>query len=153
MAQHGVALFDKDGAGFAVTSLEAPAVSLNRPGLWTWSGDFIPKKSERGVFQTSSVRVEHQFYGMELRAPGRLISLSCLSGNTIRRRARAVPSEFTTPFYAAFASGPAGKHPLTCAGVEVSERTLRSQRSGLWKTRKVFSYVCGKHPAGMYTVT
>jgi hypothetical protein len=123
MTQHGVALFDKDGAGFAVTSLDAPAVSLDRPGLWTWSGDFVPKRANvyfnlfNNQWSTNFTEwIEGSwsahFYLWPFRKYDPATSL-------------VVPSEdLMTPFYAALASGPAGKHPLTCAGVEVSERSV-----------------------------
>lgn len=123
MVQHGVALVGRDGAGFAVTSRDAPAVSLDRPGLWTWSGDFLPQRAN--VFfnlfnnQWSTNFTEWiegswsaHFYLWPFASYDPAASL-------------VVPSEdFTTPFHAAFASGPAGNHPLTCAGVEVSERSI-----------------------------
>ena len=123
MTQHGVALFGTDGAGFAVTSPDAPAVSLDRPGLWTWTGDFIPKRAN--VFfnlfnnQWSTNFTEWiegswsaRFYVWPFAKYDPAASL-------------VVPAEdFNMPLYAAMASGPAGKCPVVHSGVEVSEKTI-----------------------------
>lgn len=40
----GVILTDPDGAGIAVCPLDHPLISLDRPGCWKFSADFVPKK-------------------------------------------------------------------------------------------------------------
>ncbi|MBN8457651.1 MAG: hypothetical protein J0M04_07430 [Verrucomicrobia bacterium] len=40
----GVALSGSNGTGAAVCPLDSPLVSLDCPGLWRWSMDFVPKK-------------------------------------------------------------------------------------------------------------
>jgi alpha-mannosidase len=122
MTQHGVALYNStSGAGFAVTSPDAPAVSLDRPGLWTWTGDFIPRRAN--VFfnlfnnQWSTNFTEWiegswsaHFYVWPFKSYDPAAGL-------------VVPAEeVTTPMYAAMAAGPAGTFPLSCAGVEVSHK-------------------------------
>jgi alpha-mannosidase len=42
----GVAVVDKQGDGYGVSSPDVPGISLGRPGLWRYSGDFIPKTPE-----------------------------------------------------------------------------------------------------------
>ncbi len=123
LIQHGVALFDKDGAGFAVTSPDAPAVSLDRPGLWTWSGDFIPRRANVffNLFNNQWSTNFTEWIEGSWSAHFAIWPFSKYDPAT----SLVVPSEdLTTPFSAALASGPAGKHPLTCAGVEVSERSV-----------------------------
>ncbi len=123
MARHGVALYDKSGAGFAVTSPDAPAVSLDRPGLWTWTGDFIPRRAN--VFfnlfnnQWSTNFTEwiegswsSHFFVWPFKKYDPAASL-------------VVPAEdLMTPMYATMASGPAGIRPPVHAGVEVSEKNV-----------------------------
>jgi hypothetical protein len=41
----GVAMTGSDQRGIALCPLDSPLVSLEKPGLWWWSMDFIPKKS------------------------------------------------------------------------------------------------------------
>jgi alpha-mannosidase len=123
MTQHGVALYDQIGAGFAVTSPDAPAVSLDRPGLWTWTGDFIPRKAN--VFfnlfnnQWSTNFTEWiegswsaHFYLWPFKKYDPAASL-------------VVPSEeLMTPLYASLAFGPAGSRPLVYSGIDVSEKNV-----------------------------
>jgi alpha-mannosidase len=40
----GVTLTDADGSGIAVCPLDHPIISLDRPGMWKFSLDFVPKK-------------------------------------------------------------------------------------------------------------
>ncbi len=40
----GVAILDKNGNGCGISSPDAPGISLDRPGLWKYSGEFIPVK-------------------------------------------------------------------------------------------------------------
>ncbi len=40
----GVAITDKSGSGFGITSPDVPAISLDRPGLWKFSRNFMPKQ-------------------------------------------------------------------------------------------------------------
>ena len=41
----GVAMTGSDQSGIALCPLDSPLVSLEKPGLWWWSMDFVPKKS------------------------------------------------------------------------------------------------------------
>ena len=40
----GIALSDNQNAGFALCTPDAPGISLDRPGLWKYSGYFIPQE-------------------------------------------------------------------------------------------------------------
>jgi len=42
----GLTISDGDGAGVAVSPLDHPLVSLDRPGIWKFSRGFVPKKPE-----------------------------------------------------------------------------------------------------------
>jgi len=41
---HGVAITGADGAGVAVCPIDHPLISLDRPGCWKFSSDFVPEK-------------------------------------------------------------------------------------------------------------
>ena len=41
---HGVTIADSDGAGIAICPLDHPLVSLDRPGIWKSSTDFVPTR-------------------------------------------------------------------------------------------------------------
>ena len=40
----GIAVVDENGNGFGISSPDVPGISLDRPGLWKYSGEFIPEK-------------------------------------------------------------------------------------------------------------
>jgi hypothetical protein len=40
----GIAISSPDGTGAAVCPLDSPLISLDRPGLWWWTMDFVPEK-------------------------------------------------------------------------------------------------------------
>ncbi len=123
MADRGVALFGPDGSGFAVTSPDAPAISLDRPGLWTWTGDFIPQKANvyfnlyNNQWSTNFTEwIEGswsaRFYVWPFRNYDPASSL-------------AVPAEdFSTPFQSIIASGKGGNLPLLYHGIEVSHKSI-----------------------------
>jgi len=40
----GIAVVDENGNGYGISSPDVPGISLDRPGLWKYSGEFIPEK-------------------------------------------------------------------------------------------------------------
>ena len=40
----GIAVVDEKGNGYGISSPDVPGISLDRPGLWKYSGEFIPEK-------------------------------------------------------------------------------------------------------------
>jgi len=41
----GMAVIDESGKGVGLSSPDAPGISLDRPGLWKYTGDFMPQKA------------------------------------------------------------------------------------------------------------
>ncbi|MFC2123287.1 glycoside hydrolase family 38 C-terminal domain-containing protein [Bacteroidota bacterium] len=41
----GMAVIDESGSGFGLFSPDVPGISLDRPGLWKYSGDFMPEQA------------------------------------------------------------------------------------------------------------
>ena len=39
-----MALTSSNGTGAALCPIDSPLVSLDEPGLWRWTMDFVPKK-------------------------------------------------------------------------------------------------------------
>ncbi|MFO7616445.1 MAG: glycoside hydrolase family 38 C-terminal domain-containing protein [Bacteroidales bacterium] len=123
LAANGVAIFGPDGAGFAVTSPDAPAVSLDKPGLWTWTGHFMP--SRPNIFfnlfnnQWSTNFTEWiegswsaRFYVWPFEQYDPAYSL-------------IIPSTaVSAPLLGWIANGEAGDHPLSFSGLEVSARNV-----------------------------
>jgi alpha-mannosidase len=44
LINNGIALHDRQLNGFGLSTPDAPGISLDRPGLWKYSGSFIPKR-------------------------------------------------------------------------------------------------------------
>ena len=40
----GIAVVDENGTGYGISSPDVPGISLDRPGLWRYSGEFFPEK-------------------------------------------------------------------------------------------------------------
>lgn len=40
----GMAVLDNKGNGFGIATPDAPGISLDRPGLWRYSGEFVPER-------------------------------------------------------------------------------------------------------------
>jgi len=123
MTDKGVALIGPGGAGFAVTSPDAPAVSLDRPGLWTWSGNFIPAKPNvyfnlfNNQWSTNftewiegSWSARFYVWGFSKFDPA--ASLTAMSENV------------STPLQAAIAGGSGGNLPRVWQGIAISKKNI-----------------------------
>lgn len=121
----GVAITDADGAGVAVCPLDHPLVSLDRPGCWRFSLDFVPKQP--AVFlnlYNNQWNTNYRYW-----YPGTWSSrvrLWTFGENTPLDRALMIPSiEARHPLLAAVADGPAGKLPPTRRGMELSRKGVQ----------------------------
>lgn len=117
----GVGVLDKNNKGFGVTSADVPGVSLDRPGLWKYSTDFVPQKGN--VFfnlynnQWSTNFTEWvegswtaKFYVWSIE--------NYTDGSSI-----VVPSEeIRNPLMVSYAGGAAGKIAASVKGISVSEK-------------------------------
>jgi alpha-mannosidase len=115
----GVAIFGLGGAGVGLCPLDSPLVSLDQPGCWKYSLDFVPKKP--AVFVnlfnnqwTTNFRLWNQgtwTSRVRIWAFGRYSPAESL----------IVPSlEARYPMQAAASSAQGGKLPLTQRGLEIS---------------------------------
>jgi hypothetical protein len=109
----GVTLTDADGAGISLCPLDHPLVSLDTPGCWRFSLDFVPRRPV--VFlnlYNNQWNTNYRYW-----YPGTWSSRVRIWPSTNL----AVPSlEARTPLFAAVADGPAGKLPPRQAGLTVS---------------------------------
>lgn len=123
MTDRGVALYGADGGGFAVTSPDAPAVSLDRPGLWTWTGNFIPTRANvyfnlyNNQWSTNftewiegSWSARFYVWGFDEFDPAKSLT--------------AMAEEMNTPLQAAIAGGNGGNLPVTWQGVTVNTKNV-----------------------------
>jgi hypothetical protein len=115
----GMMVTDPSGHGIGLCSLDAPSVSLETPGCWKYSMDFIPRKASvfinlfnnqwttnfrlwnggTWIYRVRLWAVEHADNATELFQPS---------------------TEARSPLIAALADGPSGSLPLSQTGLEVS---------------------------------
>jgi hypothetical protein len=109
----GVTLTDSDGAGISLCPLDHPLISLDTPGMWKFSLDFVPKKPV--VFlnlYNNQWNTNYRYW-----YPGTWSSRVRIWPGTDL----IVPAwEARAPLLTAVADGPAGKLPATQTGVTVS---------------------------------
>jgi hypothetical protein len=123
MTDRGVALIDTDGSGFAVTSPDAPAISLDKPGLWTWTGNFIPSRPNvyfnlyNNQWSTNftewiegSWSARFYLWGFSKYDPA--LSLT------------AMAEQVNTPLKAAIAGGKGGSLPLVWQGISIRDKNV-----------------------------
>lgn len=120
----GLAVVNKDGIGYGVSSPDVPGISLGRPGLWKYSGEYIPEKPN--VFfnlynnQWSTNFTEWiegswntRFYIWSIK-------------NYENEKDLITPSEeFRMPLKATFSDGGGGKLPVSNHGVTLSQKGIQ----------------------------
>ncbi len=123
MADRGVALYGADGSGFAVTSPDAPAISLDRPGLWTWTGDFIPEKANVYFNLYNNQWSTNFTEWIEGSWSARFYVWAFKQYDPAA--ALAVPAEdLATPLQAFIGTGKRGNLPLVYKGITVSDKSV-----------------------------
>ncbi|WP_140939131.1 glycoside hydrolase family 38 N-terminal domain-containing protein [Sphingobacterium lumbrici] len=117
----GVGVLDKSNQGFGVTSPDVPGVSLDRPGLWKYSTDFVPQKGNvffnlyNNQWSTNftewvegSWSAKFYIWSIDNYADGSAI---------------VIPSEeIRNPLMAGYTGGAAGNQANSSKGVSVSEK-------------------------------
>lgn len=117
----GMAVIDKNGAGIGLSTPDAPGISLDRPGLWKYSLDFIPQRPNvfvnlyNNLWSTNFTEWIEGSWSISLR----LWSIDHYNNeNSI-----ITPSEeFRFPLMAVMAYNNGGNLPLTAAGVQLSRK-------------------------------
>jgi len=121
----GVTLTDADGSGIAVCPLDHPLISLDRPGMWKFSLDFVPKNPAvylnlyNNQWNTNyrywypgtwSSRVRLWTFGKDATAESVLVTPSL---------------EARLPFIAVIAYGKGGTLPAEQAGITTSRKGVQ----------------------------
>lgn len=117
----GVGVLDKNNQGFGLTSPDVPGVSLDRPGLWKYSTDFVPKKGNVffNLYNNQWSTNFTEWVEGSWSAKFYIWNINNYSeGSSI-----VIPSEeIRNPLMAAYTSGFAGDLAATANGVSVSEK-------------------------------
>jgi hypothetical protein len=135
---NGLTITGQDGAGIGLCPLDSPCVSLDEPGLWKFSLDYVPKKPSVFVnlynneWNTNFPEWQDGSWSSRVR-------LWLTRGGAVGANLTVPSWEARLPLLAATAAGPAGKLPRTQAGLGLS-------RSGLLVT------AFGQNPDGAGTL-
>ena len=134
----GMAVIDGTGRGFGLCSPDAPGVSLDRPGLWKYSGSFTAQEANVFVNLYNNQWSTNFTEWVEGSWSARIYvwAVGAFENGT----SVVVPSEeLRVPLTALIAEGPAGKLPVMNSGISLS-------RKG------VFVTAFGKNPDGRGTL-
>jgi alpha-mannosidase len=123
MTDRGVAVYGKNGAGFAIASPDAPAISLDRPGLWTWSGNFRPEQPNV-FFNLFNNQWSTNFTEWIEGSWSARFYIWAFSKYDPASSLVIPAEEHCTPFAAAIAAGTAGTLPPVFRGIEVKEKNV-----------------------------
>lgn len=115
----GMAIINKNGNGIGLTSPDAPGISLDRPGLWKYSLDFVPKRSNVFINLYNNLWSTNFTEWVEGSWSAKFYIWGVDQYNN--ESSIITPSaEFGNPFKSIIAYGDGGKLPVTAEGLQVS---------------------------------
>jgi hypothetical protein len=120
----GVSITDIDGSGVTVCPIDHPLVSLDRPGIWKYSLDFVPQKPfvYVNLFNNQWNTNFRYWYSGTWSSRVRVWTFdkNCTSGNALQ-----IPSfEARTPLLVAKAEDKGGTLPMTQTGISLSRKGI-----------------------------
>ncbi len=119
----GMAVLDSKSSGFGIMSPDVPGISLDRPGLWSYSPTFVPQKANVffNLYNNQWSTNFTEWVEGSWSARFYIWSIDQYSnGPSI-----VTPSEeLRNPLLAALASGKGGVLPVTGQGIRVSEKGI-----------------------------
>ncbi len=118
---HGLALVGGDGAGVGACAMDSPLVCFERPGLYRYSRDFMPRKSwvYVNLFNNTWSTNFRDWLGGTWTSRVRLWAF----GHYNAESALVAPAlESRCPLLAATTDAPAGPQPATQAGLKLSAK-------------------------------
>ncbi|WP_316789393.1 glycoside hydrolase family 38 C-terminal domain-containing protein [Pedobacter frigoris] len=117
----GVGVLDKGNRGFGLTSPDVPGVSLDRPGLWKYSTDFVPQKANVffNLYNNQWSTNFTEWVEGSWNAKFYIWSIDRYTdGSSI-----VIPSEeIRNPLMTGYTGGAAGNQVVSSKGVSVSEK-------------------------------
>ncbi len=119
----GVALLDNQKNGFGVCSPDAPGISLDRPGLWKYSGSFIPQKTNLFINLYNN-QWSTNFTGWIEGSWSAKIYLWGIRSYTNESSLVSPSEEFRSPLKGELISAKAGNLPVSQAGITLSRKGL-----------------------------
>lgn len=121
----GVTITDKDGSGIALCPFDHPLISLDRPGIWKFSKDFVPHKPiiYLNLYNNQWNTNYRYWYPGTWSSKVRLWTFT--KNSTLASRLVAPSLEARTPLLVAEADGVAGKLPKEAQGIAVSRKCIQ----------------------------
>jgi hypothetical protein len=120
---HGVAMVDAQGTGVGVYAMDSPLMSFERPGIYRYSRDFIPKKAWAYVnlFNNAWSTNFRDWLGGTWTSRVRLWAFERYDTES----SLVTPAmESRCPLLAATTDAPAGSRPATQAGLSLSRKGI-----------------------------
>ncbi len=115
----GLAVVNKQGQGMGVCSLDAPAVSLDRPGLWKYSRDFVPQRANV-FFNLYNNQWSTNFTEWIEGSWSARFTIWPINEYSHESAVVTPSEESRVPLYGVLTSGSAGSLPLQQAGLSLS---------------------------------
>ena len=119
----GMAIIDNNGNGFGICSPDAPGISLDRPGLWKYSGDFTPKKPNV-FFNLYNNQWSTNFTEWIEGSWSARFYLWSITGYDNEKSIITPSEEKRVPLKAAVFNGPEGDLPVTGSGLSLSQKGI-----------------------------
>ena len=121
--QEGLAILDKNNQGIGLYSPDLPAISLERPGLWKYSKNFVPAKSNV-FFNLYNNQWSTNFTEWIEGSWNAKVFLWFIDEYDSEKSLITPALEQRHPLMATAGGGKGGKLPLVQAGVELSAKGL-----------------------------
>jgi hypothetical protein len=121
----GVTIIDKDGSGIGFCPFDHPLISLDRPGIWKFSKDFIPHKPfiYLNLYNNQWNTNYRYWYPGTWSSKVRIWTFT--KNSTLESRLVTPSLEARTPLLIAEADGKAGSLPVEQSGVSVSRKGIQ----------------------------
>ena len=119
----GIALLDQHKNGFGICTPDAPGISLDRPGLWRYSGNFIPQKPNVFVNLFNNQWSTNFTEWIEGSWSAKMYLWS-FQGYKNEQSLISPSEEFRSPLKAALISGKPGNLPTSQSGVSLSRKGI-----------------------------
>lgn len=121
----GVTITDGNGSGIAFCPFDHPIVSLDRPGIWKFSTDFVPKKPVIYLNLYNNQWNTNYRYWYPGTWSSKVRIWTFTNNSTIESRLVTPSLEARTPLLVAEAEGAAGNLPAEQAGITVSRKGIQ----------------------------
>jgi alpha-mannosidase len=119
----GMAVLDSQNRGFGIMSPDVPGISLDRPGLWSYSPTFIPKKANV-FFNLYNNQWSTNFTEWVEGSWSARFYIWSIDNYSNASSIVSPSEEFRNPLMCALATGKPGKLPSVLKGISLSEKGI-----------------------------